>query len=203
MVRIMPNRYTDQRKNRTEGAKFNAINVCEVVASAPNARHIVICDNRGDEEAPFPATVAMPARGDINPPLVGDIVLVVRAVNDAAFVIGTVYAEQDPILKYNDGDRRVGNGTSISYFEIQDDGTIEIYSAGQTTITIDPDGNIRADTNEGAVLRMEGDTVIIEAAGTVELAGTGGNAVARVGDSVNVGGTSGTITSGSNNVNAN
>lgn len=216
------NSYTDRRESQKKHNKVSGFDIGEVVSVAPNARHTIMYRLRGVGGTLETAPVLVQARSDIGLPSEGDLVIVGYSRSGAPFVVGTLYSEQDATLDYQSEERRIGHVLTNSSLSIKNDGRIEFLSVSGTTMNLNADGSVSVATESGSSLtmeengdievtnsagssiRLEGDTVVVDC-NNVELAGTGGDAVARVGDSVSVDTQtgSGTITSGSSSVNAN
>lgn len=88
-----------------------------------------------------------------------------------------------------------------------DEKEVAVYRDADTSIRLRENGDIEIRSKakvyvEAADVEVKADTVVIES-GSIDLAGDGGPAVARIGDQVRVGDSTGEITSGSSKVRAN
>lgn len=106
---------------------------------------------------------------------------------------GIGFSQADRFKNLSPGEVVVGNPKTQAYVKFDKDGNIEIISKKDLNITTEGNLNITADDD----VTIKCDTFNVEAS-TTNL-GTGGNQIARLGDQVTVGGSTGTITGAGTN----
>jgi phage baseplate assembly protein gpV len=132
-------------------------------------------------------------------PQVNDQVMVhfLEGVHDTGVIGMRLYSDQDPPLPVPAGELWMVQ-SSGSLLKFHNDGSVECASNADLTVTVGGDltatvsGDMEADVSGTATIK----------APTVNLGDTGGPAVARVGDTVQVGSQTGTIVTGSSKVRA-
>lgn len=115
---------------------------------------------------------------------VNTFALVFNVMGQEENLAGIPYGSQERFKPLKEGEVIVGSPKTGSYVKFMSNGDIDIYSKGNININTANDANITAAN--------------INFSGKVNL-GSGGAAIARVGDEVLVGSSTGTITSGSSN----
>lgn len=156
-------------------------------------------------ERSYDAIVASGSHEDVSMPSVDSLVMYTWTRKGIPVVIDCLYDPEKPRPEFGvtDGtpDRKIGAHSnfvhiapqSITLYYLKDDGTtlyeVSVSESGLTVDVANGDVTINADT------------VTVES-GNIELGGSGGDAVARVGDSVSLPDGTGTISSGSSDVSA-
>lgn len=188
----------------------------------PSNHEVTVAVPPGDNpESTFKRVpVAVATSGVVSPPTVGDkVLLVFPRGGESPIITGTLYADApedrapeaaEDTLRATRGDlyaELAGDGSTArlakkagdqdqptAKVEVQNDGTVVVESATQIDISVDGSATISA---TGSV-SVSGSSVTVDG-GSVTLA-NGGSAVAREGDSVETILASGSITSGSSDV---
>jgi phage gp45-like len=145
----------------------------------------------------------------------GTMTLLFAVGGNEANLAGIQYSQQERFKGLKDGEVVVGSPSSGSYVKFLANGDIQIESKGKLIINVADEFNIKAnkiniETQDfkltspamtfasGSFSFGFGSSGVFQGNGKFNF-GEGGAAVARVGDQVTVGGTTGTITSGSTN----
>ena len=95
------------------------------VTSVPSSGRSIVARPLGSDERPFGHPIAVPTKGDVALPRVGDIIAVIHGEADREAMVGVVYSG-DTAPDFERGERVIGHRYSDSAIRIKRRGQIEI-----------------------------------------------------------------------------
>jgi len=190
-------------KNKIVNMKKRAvISLTNDDSKAISYAQVEYLDNVGYMEAIYPYGMSA------NAPK-GNICLIEAVGGDEANLAGIPYSQQDRFKNLKEGEVVFGSPKGGSYLKFLENGDIEIYAKGNIIVKSDSNLNIESKESDIKVsdqMKFESNSHYFQLNSSGDFdsnakfhLGTGGQAIARVGDSVLVDGKTGSITVGSSN----